>query len=67
MPVDDQLIERQRMLKTDRGARVQAIEVHRDGAIHGKAQSIITIPPVFDKGNIRMTLGGGCGHEVMIP
>ena len=33
MPVDDQLIERQRRLKADRRARVQSIQVHRDGTV----------------------------------
>jgi hypothetical protein len=28
---------------------------------------LVTIPPVFDERNIRMTLSGGCGHKMMIP
>jgi hypothetical protein len=27
----------------------------------------VTIPPVFDKSDIRATLRGGCGHRLMIP
>jgi len=37
MSVDDEFIEWQRRLKTDRRTRVKSIQVHRDGAVHGKS------------------------------
>jgi hypothetical protein len=49
MSIDDELIERQRRLKTYRGAREKPIQVHRDGSIHRQAQLIIAISPVFDE------------------
>ena len=54
-------------MKTDRGTRGQPIEVHRDGAVEGKAQSVIAIAPIFDEGDIRMALGSCSGHRAMIP
>ena len=27
----------------------------------------VTIPPVFDEGEIRIRSSSGCGHKVMIP
>ena len=49
MSVDDQFIERQRMLKTARRARGQAFQVHRDRTVHGQAQDVLAVPPVFDE------------------
>jgi hypothetical protein len=46
---------------------VQSIQVHRDGVIYRQTKRTVTITPVFDKGDIWMTLSGGCGHAVMIP
>ena len=67
MSIDDELIKRQRWLKANGGACVQSIEVQRDGTVHGETQSVITIAPIFDEGDIWVGLGGGSGHRAMIP
>ncbi len=33
----------------------------------GIRKLIVAISPVFDEGDIREGLGGGCGHMAMIP
>ena len=67
MPIDDELIERQRGLKADGRAREQSIQIHRNGSVHRDAQIIVAISPVFDERDIREGLGGGGGHDPMIP
>ena len=66
MPIDDQFVKGQGRLKADRGARVQAIEVHRNRAVGRQAQGIIPIAPVLDEGDVRMGLRGGAVHAASL-
>ena len=55
------------MLKADRCPRGQAVEVHGDRSVHGEAQGIIAVAPVFNEGDIRVSLGSKGSHDGMIP
>ena len=43
----------------DRCPREDVIQVHQDGAGGWQSQGLVSIPPVFDKGDIWMGEGGG--------
>jgi hypothetical protein len=66
MPVDDQLVQRERGLVADRGMREQPVQVHRDRAIGRETQGGITVAPVFNEGYVWVGLSGGGGHRVKI-
>ena len=66
MAIDDQFIKWQRGLKTDRRAREESIQIHRDGTVHGQTQDIIAVAPIFDEGNVWMSEGGGSGHDLIL-
>ena len=64
--VDDQFIEGQRALEADRGARVQPVQVHGDGAVGGKAQRLIPVAPVLNEGDVGMRLRRGGPHAASL-